>query len=394
MNKLTIEDIEPAGKRVFVRVDFNVPLAGRRITGDTRIAAALPTIRNLIERGARVILASHLGRPKGKSVEGLKMDPVAERLGELLGVAVRKLDDCVGAEVEKAVAEMAAGDVVLLENLRFHKGETENDERFARALASLADIFVNDAFGTAHRAHASTVGITKFVETCAAGPLLGEEIEYFSRVLADPARPFVMILGGAKVSGKIGTIDKLMDVTDKFLVGGGMAYTFLRAKGHKIGNSLCEEKKLDVARETLDKARREGKSFVLPVDNVVARELSGDAETRVTEGEDIEDGWIGLDIGPKTIELFKDELAGAETIVWNGPLGAFEVKSFEEGTRSIANYIAESGAVSVIGGGDTAAAVEQFGLSGKISHISTGGGASLEVLEGKKLPGIEALTDR
>lgn len=394
MNKLTIEDIEPAGKRVFVRVDFNVPLAGRRITGDTRIAAALPTIRNLIERGARVILASHLGRPKGKSVEGLKMDPVAERLGELLGVAVRKLDDCVGAEVEKAVAEMAAGDVVLLENLRFHKGETENDERFARALASLADIFVNDAFGTAHRAHASTVGITKFVETCAAGPLLGEEIEYFSRVLADPARPFVMILGGAKVSGKIGTIDKLMDVTDKFLVGGGMAYTFLRAKGHKIGNSLCEEKKLDVARETLDKARREGKSFVLPVDNVVARELSGDAETRVTEGEDIEDGWIGLDIGPKTIELFKDELAGAETIVWNGPLGAFEVKSFEEGTRSIANYIAESGAVSVIGGGDTAAAVEQFGLSGKISHISTGGGASLEMLEGKKLPGIEALTDR
>lgn len=394
MNKLTIEDIEPAGKRVFVRVDFNVPLAGRRITGDTRIAAALPTIRNLIERGARVILASHLGRPKGKSVEGLKMDPVAERLGELLGVAVRKLDDCVGAEVEKAVAEMAAGDVVLLENLRFHKGETENDERFARALASLADIFVNDAFGTAHRAHASTVGITKFVETCAAGPLLGEEIEYFSRVLADPARPFVMILGGAKVSGKIGTIDKLMDVTDKFLVGGGMAYTFLRAKGHKIGNSLCEEKKLDVARETLDKARRTGKSFVLPVDNVVARELSGDAETRVTEGEDIEDGWIGLDIGPKTIELFKDELAGAETIVWNGPLGAFEVKSFEEGTRSIANYIAESGAVSVIGGGDTAAAVEQFGLSGKISHISTGGGASLEVLEGKKLPGIEALTDR
>lgn len=394
MNKLTIEDIEPAGKRVFLRVDFNVPLAGRRITGDTRIAAALPTIRNLIERGARVILASHLGRPKGKSVEGLKMDPVAERLGELLGVAVRKLDDCVGAEVEKAVAEMAAGDVVLLENLRFHKGETENDERFARALASLADIFVNDAFGTAHRAHASTVGITKFVETCAAGPLLGKEIEYFSRVLADPARPFVMILGGAKVSGKIGTIDNLMDVTDKFLVGGGMAYTFLRAKGHKIGNSLCEEKKLDVARETLDKARREGKSFVLPVDNVVARELSGDAETRVTEGEDIEDGWIGLDIGPKTIELFKDELAGAETIVWNGPLGAFEVKSFEEGTRSIANYIAESGAVSVIGGGDTAAAVEQFGLSGKISHISTGGGASLEVLEGKKLPGIEALTDR
>lgn len=394
MNKLTIEDIEPAGKRVFVRVDFNVPLAGRRITGDTRIAAALPTIRNLIERGARVILASHLGRPKGKSVEGLKMDPVAERLGELLGVAVRKLDDCVGAEVEKAVAEMAAGDVVLLENLRFHKGETENDERFARALASHADIFVNDAFGTAHRAHASTVGITKFVETCAAGPLLGEEIEYFSRVLADPARPFVMILGGAKVSGKIGTIDKLMDVTDKFLVGGGMAYTFLRAKGHKIGNSLCEEKKLDVARKTLDKARREGKSFVLPVDNVVARELSGDAETRVTEGEDIEDGWIGLDIGPKTIELFKDELAGAETIVWNGPLGAFEVKSFEEGTRSIANYIAESGAVSVIGGGDTAAAVEQFGLSGKISHISTGGGASLEMLEGKKLPGIEALTDR
>ena len=394
MNKLTIEEIEPSGKTVFVRVDFNVPLANGGVADDTRIAAALPTITHLIERGAKVILASHLGRPKGKPVEGLKMDPVAKHLSGLLGKTIRKLDDCVGADVEAAIAEMAPGDVVLLENLRFHKEETDNNEQFARALAAPADIYVNDAFGTAHRAHASTEGITRFIEICAAGFLMGKEIEYFSKVLTSPANPFVTILGGAKVSDKIGTIDNLMDVTDKFLVGGGMAYTFLKAEGCEVGKSLCEEDKIDVAREAVKKAKRLGKAFVLPIDNVIAQQLSEDADTRISEGKDVDSGWMGLDIGPKTIELFRNELAEAETIVWNGPLGAFEVKSFEEGTKSIAVCVAESGATSVIGGGDTAAAVAQFGLSDKMSHISTGGGASLEILEGKKLPGIEALTDR
>ncbi|NQU08718.1 MAG: phosphoglycerate kinase [Candidatus Abyssubacteria bacterium] len=394
MNKLTIENIEPAGKRVFVRVDFNVPLADGEVSDDMRISAALPTIRYLVERHAKVILASHLGRPKGKVVEALKMDPVAERLGRLIGRTVRKLDDCVGEDVEKAVSEMNPGDIVLLENLRFHKEERANDESFAAALARLADIYVNDAFGTAHRAHASTHGITGSIDQCAAGFLMEKEIKYFSKVLGDPARPLVTILGGAKVSDKIGTIKNLMDLTDKFLVGGGMAYTFLKAEGHEIGESLCEDDKIDTAREAVETAEGLDKAFVLPADSVIARELSGEAETKVTEGRDIDNGWMGLDIGPKTVDLFRSELESAETIVWNGPLGAFEVKPFEEGTRSIAQCVADSGAVSVIGGGDTAAALSQFGLSGNMSHISTGGGASLEILEGKKLPGIEALTDR
>ncbi len=394
MEKLTIEDIQPAGKRTFVRVDFNVPLAEGKVADDTRISAALPTIERLVGSGAKVILASHMGRPKGKVVADLRMDPVAARLGELLGGPVRKLDDCIGEDIEKAVAGMKSGEIVVLENLRFHEEETDNDEQFARALAALADIYVNDAFGTAHRAHASTEGITKFVETCAAGYLMSKEIEYFSKVLTNPAKPFVTILGGAKVSDKIETIDNLMDIADKFLVGGGMAYTFLRAEGYEIGKSLCEEDKLDVARKALEKAKSLGKSFILPVDHVIAQSLAAGVETRITGGKDVESGWVGLDIGPKTEELFKEELADAETIVWNGPLGAFEVESFQEGTRSIARCVAEIDAVSVIGGGDTAAAVARFGLSDRMSHISTGGGASLKMLEGKKLPGIEALTDR
>lgn len=394
MSKLTIKDIELRGKRVFIRVDFNVPLNNGKVADDTRIAASVPTIRYIVEQGGKVILASHLGRPKGKVVDRLRMDPAAERLSELLGRPVRKLNDCVGEEVEKAVAEMKPGDVVMLENLRFHEQEEANDEHFARALAKLTDIYVNDAFGTAHRAHASTEGITRFVSESAAGFLMGKEIEYFSRVLRAPARPFAAILGGAKVSDKIGAIKNLMDKADKFLIGGGMAYTFLRAEGHQIGNSLLEPDKMDVAREAMKKAKRLNKSFILPVDNVIADKFSEDANIKVAEGKDIEDGWMGLDIGPKTIDLFRRELTGVKTIVWNGPLGAFEMDAFANGTRSVAKIVADSGAISVIGGGDTAAAITQFGLAGRMSHISTGGGASLEILEGKKLPGIEALTDR
>ena len=394
MNKLTIRDVELDGKRVFVRVDFNVPLDGGKVADDTRITGTLPTIRYIIEHNGKAILASHLGRPKGKVADTYRMDPVAERLSELLGAPVRKLDDCIGEEVEKAVAEMKPGDVVLLENLRFHEQEEANDEGFSRALAGLADVYVNDAFGTAHRAHASTHGITRFIDTCAAGLLMGKEIEYFGRVLDNPARPFATILGGAKVSDKIGAINNLMAKADKFLIGGGMAYTFLKAQGYSIGNSLLEQEKLDVAQEAMDESKRLEKDFILPVDNVIAETMSEDTEVRITEGKEIGAGWMGLDIGPKTIELFCRELEEAGTIVWNGPLGAFELKPFAEGTRSIARFVPDCDATSVIGGGDTAAAIAEFGLSAGMSHISTGGGASLEIMEGKRLPGIEALTDK
>lgn len=394
MSKLTIEEVELEDKKVFIRVDFNVPLQDGKVADDTRILGALPTIRYVIDHDGKAILASHLGRPKGKVVDRMRMNPVARRLGELLGKPVKKLDDCVGTEVEQAVSAMRPGDVVLLENLRFHEQEEANDEQFARALASLADIYVNDAFGAAHRAHASTAGITRFVRKSVAGFLMKKEIEYLSKVLREPARPFVTILGGAKVSDKIGAIENLMDKTDKLLIGGGMAYTFLKAQGHKAGDSLLEDDKLDLARDTMEKVARLGKAFVLPLDNVIAEKMSEDVDTRVTEGKDIEDGWMGLDIGPKTIELFCGELKGARTVLWNGPLGAFEMKPFAKGTRSVAQFVADSDALSVIGGGDTASAITQFGLAEKMSHISTGGGASLEMLEGRKLPGIEALTER
>ncbi|GAB4347341.1 MAG: phosphoglycerate kinase [Candidatus Abyssubacteria bacterium] len=394
MNKLTIEDVELRDKRVFIRVDFNVPLENGEVADDTRIRGALPTIKYVMEHGGKAILASHLGRPKGKVVDKLRLDPVARRLSTLLGKEVMKADDCVGAEVEQIVSQMKPGEVVLLENLRFHEQEEANDEQFAKSLARLCDIYVNDAFGTAHRAHASTEGITRFVEKAVAGFLMGKEIEYFQKVLQSPSRPFVTILGGAKVSDKIGAIENLMDKADKLLIGGGMAYTFLKVQGYEIGKSLFEADKTDLARETIDKAKRLGKPFVLPLDNVIAEELSEGAKARITEGRDIVDGWMGLDIGPKSIDLFCRELQGARTVVWNGPLGAFEVEQFAKGTRSVAEFVADSDALSVIGGGDTASAITQFGLADKMSHISTGGGASLEMLEGKKLPGIVALTDR
>lgn len=393
MDKLSIEDLDLKNKRVFVRVDFNVPLDNGKVADDTRIRAALPTIHYLVQHGAKTILASHLGRPKGKAVDKLKMDPVAARLQELLGRPVRKLDECVGGQVEKVVGQMQPGDVILLENLRFHLEEEANDENFARNLARLADVYVNDAFGTAHRAHASTEGITRFVDKSAAGLLMAKEIKYFSTVLTNPARPFVTILGGAKVSDKIDTITNLLDKADSFLIGGGMAYTFLFVNGNRIGDSLFEDDKTTVAQEAMDKAREKKKDFLLPVDNVVGDAFSQDAHVQIVDG-DIPDGWRGLDIGPKTISTFADRLKSAKTIVWNGPLGAFEMPRFAEGTRKIATVVAESDAISVIGGGDTAAAVTQFGLADKMSHISTGGGASLEMLEGKKLPGIEALTDK
>ncbi len=394
MNKLTIGDVELRGKRVFIRVDFNVPLENGEVADDTRIEGAIPTIKYVMEHGGKVILASHLGRPKGKVVDKFRLDPVARRLSELLGQPVNKLNDCVGAEVERVVSGMKPGEVVLLENLRFHEQEEANDEQFARSLAKLCDIYVNDAFGTAHRAHASTEGITRFVEKSVAGFLMGKEIEYFQRVLQNPSRPFVTILGGAKVSDKIGAIDNLMEKADKLLIGGGMAYTFLKMQGHEIGKSLFEADKTDLARAIMDKAQRLGKPFVLPLDNVIAEKLSEDAKASVTAGKDITDGWMGLDIGPKTIDLFCKELKGAKTVVWNGPLGAFEFQQFARGTRSVAQCVADSDALSVIGGGDTASAITQFGLADKMSHISTGGGASLEMLEGKKLPGVAALTDR
>jgi phosphoglycerate kinase len=393
MGKLSIKDVDLSGKRVFVRVDFNVPLDGAKVADDTRITAALPSVEYMIEKGAKVILASHLGRPKGKPVDKYRMDPVARRLSELLGKPVRKLDDCVGEAVERAVGEMKPGDVILLENLRFHAEEEANDEQFAKKLAALADMYVNDAFGTAHRAHASTEGITRFVKKAAAGFLMAKEIEYFTKILTSPARPFVTILGGAKVSDKIGTINNLLDKADSFLIGGGMAYTFLHVNGIKIGDSLFEADKTDVARDAMEKAKRKGKEFLLPVDHVIGDKLAEDAQAKEVEG-DIPDGWKGLDIGPKTIRMFSDRLKNAKTVVWNGPLGAFEISKFARGTRSIAQILAESSAISVIGGGDTAAAINEFGLADKMSHISTGGGASLEMLEGKKLPGIEALTDK
>lgn len=394
MNKRTIKDIDIKGKRVLMRVDFNVPLnKDLKIDDDTRIRAALPTIKYAVEGKARLILMSHLGRPKGKVQDAMRLTPVAERLSELLGKKVTKLDKCVGEKVKKTVSKMKDGDVVLLENLRFHAEEEKNDPGFAEKLASLGEIYVNDAFGTAHRAHASTEGVTKFLDVSVAGFLLAKEIEYFDKALSDPPKPFVAILGGAKVSDKITVIENLLDKVDALLIGGGMAYTFIKAQGKGIGSSKLEADKIDVAKALLEAADKKGVKILLPVDHLIADKIDASSNTRVVDAT-IPENWIGVDIGPKTVDEFKKELRAAKIIVWNGPLGIFEISKFSRGTEDVARFIAGLKATTIIGGGDTASAISKFGLEGAMTHISTGGGASLEYMEGKVLPGIAALNNK
>ncbi|UCH36495.1 MAG: phosphoglycerate kinase [Armatimonadota bacterium] len=392
--KKTIEDINPNGKRVLVRVDFNVPLDEQgQITDETRIVASLPTIRYLVGRGARVILVSHLGRPKGVD-EKLRMDVVAKALQQHLGQPVKKVDDCIGTKVERAAQDLRPGEVLLLENVRFHAEEEKNDPDFAEALADLADIYVNDAFGTAHRAHASTAGVADHVRPAVAGLLMSREIEVMGEALANPKRPFVAILGGAKVEDKIGVIDNLITRVDALLLGGGMAYTFFKAQGYEIGKSLLDAKHVDMAGELMAKADKAGIRWELPTDILVATEISDDAERELVGADAIPADWMGLDIGPATRESYENAIAKAATVVWNGPMGVFERAAFAEGTRAIAKAMAESNAITIVGGGDTAAAVEQMGFAEGMTHISTGGGASLEFLEGKELPGVTVLDDK
>lgn len=391
MIKKTVRDADVEGKRVLVRVDFNVPLEDGRVTDDTRIRAALPTIRYLLDRDAVVILASHLGRPKGKVDEQYRMAPIADRLSELLDRPVIKLNDCVGPEVQEAVRQAKPGDVLMLENTRFHAEETDNEASFARELASLAELYVNDAFGSAHRAHASTEGVAHHLPAV-AGFLMEKELEFLGRALSSPERPFIAILGGAKISDKIGVIENLLDKVDAILIGGGMANTFLRADGYDVAESLVEEESVDTARELI---RRGGDRIVLPVDVVVADRFDADAFSQVVTVGSVPPGWRILDVGTRTLELFKEELDGAKTVVWNGPMGVFEFPKFAYGTEAVARMLAAlPDATTIIGGGDSAAAVERSGLAGEMTHISTGGGASLEFLEGKTLPGVAALQDR
>lgn len=393
MAYMTLKDLNVEGKRVLVRVDFNVPLsADQSITDDTRIRAAVPTIQHLIGAGAAVILMSHLGRPNGVE-DALRLDPVAARLSELLGLDVTKVNDCIGPEVEAAAKALKPGSVLLLDNLRFYKEETKNDPQFARQLASLADLYVNDAFGAAHRAHASTAGVADHLPA-AAGLLLAKELDVLGAALENPERPFVAILGGAKVKDKIGVIQNLLTKVDTLLIGGGMAYTFLKAQGYEVGNSLLDAERIDLARELMEEAKSTGVKLLLPVDVVVADDFSNDANTKEVAADSIPAGWEGLDIGMKTREQFAAEVAKAKTVLWNGPLGAFEMPTFSGGTRAVAEAMAASSGTTIIGGGDSAAAVEQFGLADRMSHISTGGGASLEFIEGKELPGVAALTKK
>ncbi len=397
MSKLSIRDLEMSGKRVFIRVDFNVPLDAGRVSDDTRIRETLPTLRLAIERGARLVLASHLGRPKGKVDPKYSLAPVAVKLGEMLGKPVAFASDCVGADAEAKSNALRNGEVLLLENVRYHAEEEANDPAFAKRLATLCDqFFVCDAFGSAHRAHASVVGITKFVRQAAAGLLMEKELTYLGKAISNPERPFVSVLGGAKVSDKIEVVQNLMKLADSMLIGGAMAYTFLKSQGLPVGKSLVENDKLDLARRLLEEARSRNFRLLLPVDHVLA-ESPDSTTTKTTDIADTPDGWMGLDVGPKTISLFGQEISKARTIVWNGPLGMFEKPAFAQGTLEMARAVSAAtvaGATSIVGGGDSVAAVEQSGVANQISHISTGGGASLEFLAGEKLPGVEALTER
>jgi phosphoglycerate kinase len=397
LNKQTIREKDVAGKRVLVRVDFNVPLdSALRITDDTRIRAALPTIEYLIQHGAAVILMSHLGRPDGQVVEKLRMAPVARRLSELLGRPVATVADCVGPEVENAARSLQPGEVLLLENLRFHQAEEKNEPEFARQLASLGELYVNDAFGTAHRAHASTEGVAHYLPAV-SGFLMEKELNFLGSALEDPKRPFAAIVGGAKISDKIAVLERLIGMVDILLIGGGMANTFLKAEGYEIGASLCEESKLEVARDLLAKAGQRGLRFVLPADVVIADRFAADAEHKVVASSAVPQGWRILDIGPATVEAFRQALSGAQTIIWNGPMGVAEMPAFARGTEAMVDILAQrtaAGAITIIGGGDSAVTVEKAGAADKMTHVSTGGGASLEFLEGRVLPGVAALEDK
>ncbi len=392
-NKKSVEDIDVSGKKVLVRCDFNVPMKDGKITDETRINGALPTIKYLLSKNAAVILCSHMGRPKGEFNPAFSLAPVAKRLSELLGQEVVLAADVIGEDAKAKAAALKPGEVMMIENVRFHKEEEKNDPAFAKELASMAEIYVNDAFGTAHRAHASTAGVADYLPAV-CGYLIQKEISVMGKALSDPARPFTAILGGAKVSDKIGVINNLIDKVDTLIIGGGMAYTFMRALGNTTGTSICEEDKLELASDLMKKARAKGVSFLIPVDNIVAREYKEDADFMRIYSDAIPDGWMGLDIGPTTQELFTKTIAGSGTVIWNGPMGVSEWENFAAGTRAVAKAVAECGGISIIGGGDSAAAVEKLGYADKMTHISTGGGASLEFLEGLELPGIACLQDK
>jgi len=396
LNKKTVDDLQVKGKKVLLRCDFNVPLQDGVITDENRITAALPTIKKLIGDGAKVILCSHMGKPKGEVIKDLSLAPVAKRLSELLEkeVVFAADDTVVGENAKAAVEKMADGDVILLENTRFRKEETKNEEAFSKELASLAEVYVNDAFGSSHRAHCSTEGVTKFVDECAVGYLMKKEIEYLGNAVNEPERPFAAILGGAKVKDKINVISNLLEKVDILIIGGGMAYTFLKAKGYEIGKSLLDENNIEFAKEMMAKAEEKGVKLLLPVDNIVIQEFRNDAESMAVPANQIPADWEGVDIGPKTRELFAEALKEAKTVVWNGPMGVFEMPNFAKGTIAVAQALADIDATTIIGGGDSAAAVNQLGFGSKMSHISTGGGASLEFLEGKELPGVAAVDDK